>query len=738
LEKLLLLLLLLHNNNMTEPNKKKAKVENGRVSDEMIDTLWEHYRNFLDSCDVSEDQQQEQPPDIDELQELIDIGEKKLVNVQKVSIDNDTHDDDNNTLVQAIHSHTGTFQKSRQDLLPVLMSVAYKILAESSIAEYLMMQQQQLQEPSSSSLENENIQLTLHTAQQLLVKSLEWYPYHADAWSMGANLGRMSQSLCPTALLQWYERAVITSFTVRPKALALLESQDTQEECKEWIELLLLNQVLGVEYEDDGETDAESTSAVRNDGRAGEVFENEYEGGNDNDDDNGDGTVITREDGFQNEFSEKGSQDEEEEDESEPPGHYSASRVESTARFMCAMLWSMQGDHDKALEQLKHFSLTDRIHPDVWKTAVEPSTSGGPPATLPPLVFRPSEGILPVELYNAMVKVFAPQSKYWIESDYSNRGYYSYFMEFDKSKEGRDNLLEDVIVNHLLPRAQQVLDQMKENGLIPEGESGEIKGFEWWAHTRPIQANLGHNLHFDTDESMLDQEGKVTHPILSSVLYLTGGNSPSSPAGGATIIFDQSPGSKESAQKCWQGKPQNNTFLLFPGDCLHGVLPCPGNEETSNGLPANTNKTSTTQDLINSWKPKESSRKSPQHRLTFMVGFWTRNVPETMKKRRLYGPCGPLPPATAEHTWVREIHKDYGNSSLERQVAPKSMKASALPCVSPAWETFESLEKIGVEGSSPPLTIPHRIDHRYFVRGAPKCFRDSLFEDREEVDDDCK
>ena len=143
----------------------------------------------------------------------------------------------------------------------------------------------------------------------------------------------------------------------------------------------------------------------------------------------------------------------------EQPGRYSSSAVESTARFMCAMLWSMQGNHDRALDHLKHFPLTHRLHPNVW--TVDTTTNNVDVPVEPPLVFKPPDGILPPHLYDGLLKLFAPDSVYWIESDYANRGYYSYFIDYDETKKPT-NLLEDVIINHLLPRVQQFLDDTKE------------------------------------------------------------------------------------------------------------------------------------------------------------------------------------------------------------------------------------------------------------------------------------
>jgi hypothetical protein len=768
---------------------KRAKVadeeENGDSDDTaFFQELWNHYQNFLDSAGSSGDDDDDydddhdeannqRGPDIDELQEMIELVKSRhdLITKPKLPSSEDRHGGDDYPTLHA--------WKSRKDLLPVLMSVAYYHLADDAISQYLMTQQQEQQQTRP----------TARDIQQLLVESLEWFPHNAATWSMSANFGRMSQTLSLAATCHWYERAVHASVTVRPIALTILndnsddagsDDDDNTESFKEWIELLVLNQVLGVEYEehangdenlqDDGREQHKirsNSSYSKDDNKVDDSFENEYNDDDnpnkeDDDDDDDDVVVSKAEDAFENEFNMKRSQDEDdddvdEDDEKKHPGRYSSSAVESTARFMCAMLWSMQGSHDAALDHLKYFPLTHRLHPNVW--TVDPSNQARTeePPVEPPVIFKPSQGILPPHLYDGLLKLFAPDSPYWIESDYANRGYYSYFVEYNEPTKHTkpQNLLEDVIVNHLLPRAQQLLDGMKgRNALDDDKLSTKICGFEWWAHTRPIQANLGHNLHFDTDESMLDQEGKVTHPLFSSVLYLTGGgdtttsSSPNSCPGGATIILDETPDSEKSADICWQVVPHDNSFLIFPGDRLHGVLPCPGTTAEKEERTGNGNKWTTADALIHeSWKcsPKgntASGKSTPSnHRLTFMVGFWTRNVPATMKHRRLYGPCGPLPPPTDEHTWVQDIMKGYDDQE-EKQVEELPVQGAVmtpteLPSVSPAWESFEPYNNTNTT-EEPSLCIPHGIDHRFFVRGAPRCFRQSLFEDREtsNIDDE--
>jgi len=730
---------------MNDPPPKRPKLDDddddGRTQiEEIVDTVWEHYRNFLDSLEDGEGEEDDQ---IDQIQELIEIV-KTHISKPSSSLDESA----------SIGDPAPKSWKSRTEFLPILVSVGYHHLADRAIAQYLLMYQQQQQQQIGSSLKNEtvsadsnsqhtddddenenmlDIDTAMKNAQHFLTESLEWFPCNAATISMGANFGRMSQTLSLTSTRKWYERAVETSVMLRPRALQALEDGDTIPEVKEWIEFLILNEIVGTQYEDDDD-DSEDEEEDREGANNDEINQDKMKN---------DENCIA-------------------EDDEDDKGSYSSSAVESTARFMCAMLWSMEGRHDKSLDHLRNFQLTHRLHPNVWKIGKPLGNTPTPTQgvdTEPTLSFQPPGGILPSHLYDAMTKLFAPSSAYWIESDYANRGYYSFFHEYDGANaEQPRNLIEEIVVNHMIPRAEQCLVNMAKNSDDEKSKSVSttICGYEWWVHTRPIKANLGHNLHFDTDECMLAQEGKVTHPVLSSVLYLTGGggaeqsdlSTESSPSpAGATIILDQTPESETVGESCWQGIPEDNTLLIFPGNRLHGVLPCPGNrnQEIQENDETSTTKIKT---LIDDWTNNKSNmtRSSPSHsnrpsdRLTFMVGFWTRNVPADMKQRSLYGPCGPLPPATKTHTWVSEIMEGYNTngttnmSTPKRIVAEKIMTPTIMRKVSPAWECIQS--KIGDKEDEdenkkdPHLVIPHGIDHRFFVRDAPYCFRQSLFEGR--------
>lgn len=772
--------------NSTKRQTKKVKLSQVPSSsvvwtETILDTVWQHYRNYADNDDGEMDE-------LVELLEILDHHQQQYKEPTKHTILTDVDDTTKTsesrknggggTSDTTDRLHTISFQ-SRTQLVPWLISVAHCVLAEDKIAALLQQQQQHQQRNNGVGVVS-TTRTDLH--QQIcthLTQSLSIYPQNATAWSMAANFTRSTMTnlttippsppkaeaaavtnksttdatvpttttaddaaaaaatvktiTCKipttttnthTLLLTLYARAANHAASIRKQGITLLNDPNVPKECKEWIEMLLLNQMAGVELVSDEEDEE------RND------F-------NKNDDDN--------------------------DNNSNPEEFWSASSVESTTRFMAIMLASMAGDHETiALQQLEYFpSLTHRLHPKVWYanhqyqcgTSSEPnfdSESNQNPESscldkgIQPLVFRSTAGILPTTLYERLCQIFHPDADYWIESDYINRGYYSYFMNIPENyKPGDDkftpsNLIEDVVCNYLLP----IVQQQRAHTDPP------IVGYEWWIHTREVSANLGHNLHFDTDEALLSQEKVITHPEISSVLYLTGGSS-----SGATIVLNQTPDSTENATMAYISRPVNNSFMTFPGNLLHGVLPCPGQSVPNCSNMQIFSELSDKQllsTLFQFWKDPMSTlstytdAKQPAilHRLTLMVGFWTRNVPDQMQERKLYGPCGPIPPMK-DATWVKDIsdgYKEDRNTTRVNQQKPTlhCVPGSSLPYVCPAWQEINSgsgsttattskfvEKKEHDDVDSPELEIPKAIDHRFFVTNAPMCFRESLFEEDE-------
>ena len=641
------------NSTGASPIAKKSRGEEDDREPSIVDVAWNHYRSYLDSIEEDED-----GGDFDELLEVISLLEDIVPPQRPINISGG----DLSTLRKRLDKSSSDYESSAnfgtiEGLLPVLTSICYLQLGSHAIDVAF----------ASTAKEEEEEGALDKAPDEYLILSLLYFPANTAALSMLANYLRMNALATTQDVCYLYEKAAEHAHSIRSMAISLLEDEKVEDEVKEWVELLLLNGVSGCEFEGGDDEDEE-----------------------DNDEDEeGEGDVV------------------------------SDSEVEATSSFMAALLLSILGKHDEAAVYLKKFGVTHRIHPDVWRgvktvhTAKHKQidTPDGSPISAP-ASFRSTEkgsgGVLPPKLYKELCDVFRPNAVYWEESDYDHRGYYSYFLDLTKEMEkSPSNIIEDVIVNHLLPLAKRGLS-------AEEGE--KIVGAEWWCHHRPISANLGHNLHFDTDEALLAEEQSITHPIMSSVLYLTGGadgeKSKAAP-GGSTIVFDQKPDAKEIAPKIWASQARNNSYMIFPGDMLHGVLPCPGDESTDNSDASGQSNT------------------EAEHRLTFMVGFWTRRVPDKMKDRKLYGPCGPMPPATEEHTWIREIASGYesdgGGGDTSNQDGIGSFE---LPCISPAWEELESSngEKRNEDEEEKEefLQMPGTLDHRFFVRNAPRCFYDSL------------
>lgn len=630
------------------PPSKRSK--SSSHNHEEIQQAWDHYRNYIDD-DGGEDNDEEGDDgdggDIDELLELIEILSATVkVNLLSTNLNND--------MISSL--------QDVKSLLPILMSMAYLQLANHAISHHMFDPSDQINKDEENSSPEYYFQQSLH-----------YWPTNPAALSLLANYNRMNSLASVENICDLYVKASEYAHQWRGIAVKFLQSSVEEEEddmesssinAKEWVELLVINGALDVDYI--GEED--------------EKEDNEEEGNG-----NGNGKDETEEE-------------------------YSTSEVESTASFMSAFLLSILGKHDDALIHLNKFQLTHRIHPNVWKAAQHHShhlkqsssiTESSNVLFSPRIYKGGNSGVLPTKLYQNLCELFSPDASYWKESDYDHRGYYSYFIDLEgKANETnlsvRDcptNIIEDVIVNHLLPLAEQTLQ-----------DSNTIVGAEWWTHTRAIGANLGHQIHFDTDEALLRREKKVTHPIISSVLYITGGGG----SAGPTIVFDQTPNSTNVSSKAWISHPQDNSFLAFAGDNLHGVLPCGGCSNV-----ANTN----------------NGRSQDIHRLTFMVGFWTRDVTTGMGERSLYTPCGLLPPSTLEHSWVMQSQEGYSN--VKQKAADNKdtiqQKFDKLPSVSPAWEEFSNKESSEASTVNT-LVIPKGLDHRFFVYKAPHCFSDSLFE----------
>jgi hypothetical protein len=456
---------------------------------------------------------------------------------------------------------------------------------------------------------------------------------------------------------------------------------------------------------------------------------------------------------------------------------YSASAVVSTSSYMAALLASTLGQHDLAYTVLRrrfcsHGCGMTRIHPAVWKSAGAASSRGVALTPVPPFAslnaaFVPAvyQEAISLDFYRILRHAFRPDSPYWAESGYDRGVYYSFWIDWplpparhrgsaagggaaaaaagaNKTSLVVSNAIEHAVVEHLLPRVRS---------LLSAETLATLAGFEWWVHTRPLGANVGHQLHFDTDEALLEQDGIVDYPICASVLYLTSKdedgvhfnqNQRHHHRQGATVIFDQTPATTSNAERAWIGVPKSRSFVVFPGDLLHGVLPCANHsekEEVEEEAPMRRKRKAPTTSGKKT-KQKEQLQPPPPHRLTFMVNFWSKSIPARLRKRKLYGPSGPFPPPTRSHSWVNDINQGYPKAVTYDENDHSSVVDTAstfqgqpLGCASPAWEVIRPAKHAKEVPNDyatlgPPVEPPKALNQRFFVRNAPAYFASTLYE----------
>lgn len=317
-------------------------------------------------------------------------------------------------------------------------------------------------------------------------------------------------------------------------------------------------------------------------------------------------------------------------------------------------------------------------------------------------------GAVPDHLLSRLQRAFAPRSPFWDESRYLERGYFSFWYDLSRPP---SNAVE-TLATHLLPLLGSC--------------AAKVVGCEWWVHSKAASRSLGnqhgHQMHFDTEEGVLYSECEVVHPIVSSVLYLSG-----AAVAGPTVVLDQRYNADHPAPSAHVSHPADGHLLLFPGDRLHGVCPA------APRLPP---------------KPQRAGRQTPlcrahklPRRVTLMIGFWTRDMAAALP-RAPYTACGPMPRASRACTWPTLIsnsqpHTDeppapsnaapnasptrHPGRHPDRVAASGVATAGALPTrhrvasVSPAWEVLPEGCADDDAWAAQPLSVPDKRNNHFFV-----------------------
>ena len=233
-------------------------------------------------------------------------------------------------------------------------------------------------------------------------------------------------------------------------------------------------------------------------------------------------------------------------------------RCATLARLYRALLLSQLGRHDEATPELCALGFRWRLAPGVWDCARTP------PNVARPLMLNDhahdavrmhadavSKGTL-----MALQRAFAPGAAYWRETQYetasASKRYLTFSVDLDElaARRGTPAHAVDGLIRSLLPLTGRT----------------DLRSCEWWVHERAAGRGFGHELHFDCEEATMETCGRVLHPAVSSVVYLTDDGDP-------TLILDETLDQPLGGSRAHVAHPHAGSFLAFDGELLHGVLP---------------------------------------------------------------------------------------------------------------------------------------------------------------------
>ncbi|KAG8466731.1 hypothetical protein KFE25_008110 [Diacronema lutheri] len=355
-----------------------------------------------------------------------------------------------------------------------------------------------------------------------------------------------------------------------------------------------------------------------------------------------------------------------------------------------ALVRSQRGEHAAATPILRRFGLRLRLSPAVWAAAAAPASHALPcpaprltagQAAVPPV--RLFADAVPPALASTLCAAFAPGAAFWRQTGYHTASVEKrYFTFFYDVRAARPSNAVEALIAHLHPLLAR----------------DDVACAEWWAHTRPVGRHPGHELHYDLEEGVMEASGRVLHPLVSSVVYLSG-----SAKSGPTIVLDERLDAGQLARRCWLAHPRTRALLTFDGALLHGVLPVDG--------PV-----------------------GDEHRLTLLVAWYGEDARRASSRRRsALRPQGAVPRVSRRTTWPLDIPLDMACGG-EEELAQAT--ASALPATTrelPIVEIDHPWEEVtmaphGVAVHARPrrsalgaraeaaLEIPTHLDQHFFLR----------------------
>ena len=215
----------------------------------------------------------------------------------------------------------------------------------------------------------------------------------------------------------------------------------------------------------------------------------------------------------------------------------------------------------------------------------------------------------------------------------------------------------------------------------------------------------GHQLHFDSDETAIEGGKLPQHPIVSSVLFVSG------EIGGPTLVTNQKLNGP-LATDGWLVPPKKNRLVTFDAQYLHGayinILLVPLSSLSSSSSPSFlTNQAVPITDLdavrlaskINFFNLKMYdsigvvpgrgfASRANDRRLTFMVGFW-RDICAKSRGLDVAGPGQSFPAAeVSKYTWINEVVYDDSLEEISNvHISPSSGRTPVH--ISRVWQPID-------------------------------------------------
>lgn len=127
-----------------------------------------------------------------------------------------------------------------------------------------------------------------------------------------------------------------------------------------------------------------------------------------------------------------------------------------------------------------------------------------------------------------------------------------------------------------------------------------IKGAEWWVQVRNKDESIG--FHYDKDEGLASLHGKMKHPLVSTVTYLTNVGAPTLIL--EMITLDGNTEVPEIPDAGFLSFPKVNRHIMFSGALQHGVL-------------------GTAAPILSQIGDASDSPSSDSSRVTLLINWWT-------------------------------------------------------------------------------------------------------------------